>query len=431
VRPRFRFTVLAAILVSASTVHAENWPQFRGPGGQGVSSETGVPVTWTATANVAWKTDLGGAGHSSPIVWNDRIFLTLFRETPGGSWAITRAINRRLRRGITVTGHLFVVCLDRTSGRVLWEREVAVPALEEVHADSNPAAPTPVTDGSAVYVYFGSFGLLAFDFAGHRIWERRFGPFPNEHGSASSPIVHGNALILNCDTEGDDFLLAVDKRTGKTLWQTKRDSARGWSTPAIWSAGGRDVIVINGDSRIAAYHPATGREEWTVDSVSGRIVPTPVSARGLLFVAASSPGESAFLAAIRPDGHGNITSTHVAWRHDRAAPFLPSPIVVDDYLFTVRSGGVMTCLEAASGTLVWQSRLPASGTYFASPVAVEGRIYIINEDGQATVVAAKPAFELLGSSDLGQRTMASPAVSGGQMFIRTGTHLWAIGRARS
>jgi outer membrane protein assembly factor BamB len=431
VRPDIRFAVLAAILAAVSTVHAENWPQFRGPGGLGVSSATGVPVAWTATEHVAWKTALGGSGHSSPIVWGDRIFLTLFRETPGGSWAITRAINRRLQRGISVTGGLFVVCLDRVTGRMLWQREAPVDTIEEVNVNNSPASPTPVTDGHAVYAHFGSFGLLALDFAGNTIWERRFGPFPNEHGSASSPILHGNTLILNCDTEGDDFLLAVDKRTGRTLWQARRDTRRAWPTPIVWSADGRDEIVVSGDGRVTAYEPATGTELWSVANLSGRVVPTPVTGHGLLFVAASTEGQH-LLMAIRPGGQGDITSTHVAWRLDRGAPFIPSPVGVGDHLFTVRSGGIMACIDARTGRLVWQQRLPsAGGDYYASPVAVDGRLYVVSEEGRVTAVAAKPTFEVLGSSDLAERTLASPAISQGQMFIRTDTHLWAIGRSGS
>jgi outer membrane protein assembly factor BamB len=419
----------ASALVIGPAVHAGNWPQFRGDGG-GISTETGIPVQWSAASNVAWRTPLPGPGHSSPIVWGDRIFLTAFREFPGGSWSITRSMMNMIAQGVSVKGELLVVALDRRSGKVIWERVVAARTIEEIHPTNYPASPTPVTDGTHVYAYFGSYGLVAFDLAGAKVWEKPLGPFPNEWGSASSPVLHGDALILNCDTDGDDFLLSVDKATGRTLWQVKRDSTRAWPTPAIWTVNGQDQIVVSGSERVIAYDAANGSEIWRVDGMSTWVSPTPIIAQGLLFVTSSGQGGNVTMA-IRPGGRGNITATHVAWQNGRAATYVSSPIVVGAYLYTVKGGGVMTCLDAKSGQLMWQVRVPGSGDYYASPVAVDNRIYVISEEGVVSVVAAKPAFELLGSTELGERTMASPAVSGGQMFIRTDTHLWAIGRARS
>jgi outer membrane protein assembly factor BamB len=197
---------------------ARDWPQFRGPAGRGVSDETGLPLTWSATSRVAWKTALPGPGHSSPIVWRDRIFLTAFKSNEGTLGRMTSALTSRLAMGHRPTGQLFVLCLDRTSGRVVWEREVAAPAIEEVHDTNSPATPTPVTDGSLVYVYFGSRGLFAFDFNGKLVWEKPLGPFANEWGSGSSPVLYDDLLLLNIDSDGEDFLLAVDRRSGKTVW---------------------------------------------------------------------------------------------------------------------------------------------------------------------------------------------------------------------
>lgn len=431
VAPAVALAVAAlAALVASTPVHADNWPQFRGPGSRGLSSETGLPLKWTATSNVAWKAPLPGPGHSSPIVWGNRIFLTAFRPAPGGTGGVFRSLMGLIARGVSVSGQLFVLCLDRATGKALWEREVPLEVIEEVHPTNSPASPTPVTDGQRVYVYFGSYGLLAYDFDGRKIWERRLGPFPNEWGSASSPILYGNMLILNCDTDAEDFLLAVDKATGKTIWQTPRNATRAWPVPVIWNAGGRDQIVVSGSERVTAYDPSNGREIWTVDGLSTWVSPTPVAAHGLLFVAANGPGGN-IIMAIRPGGRGNITSTHVAWRHERAAPYIPSPIVVGDYLFVVKDGGIMTCLNARTGELAWQQRLPARGSYYASPVAAEGRLYVISEDGEVTVVAAKPTFEVIATSSMGERTMASPALSSGQIFIRTDNALWAIGKASS
>lgn len=423
-----RALLLAALLTSAP-VQAENWPQFRGPGSRGLSSETGLPVKWGPQSNVVWKTPLPGPGHSSPIVWQDRIFLTVFRPGSGGAGTVTRSIAGLLSMGVSVKGQLVVLCIDRTNGKVLWERAVATESIEDVHPTNSPASPTPVTDGKYVYVYFGSFGLVCFDFDGRKIWEHRLGPFPNEWGSASSPILYNNMVILNCDTDGEDFLLAVDKMTGKTIWRAARRVTRSWPVPMMWSTEGRDQIVVSGSERVVAYDPSNGREIWTADGLSTWVIPTPVAAHGLLFVAADGPGGD-IIMALKPGGRGNITSSHVAWRYQRSAPYTASPIVVGEYLYTVKNGGIMTCLQAKTGQLVWQERLPARGEYYASPVAVEGRIYVISEDGEVTVVAAKPTFEVVGTSRMQERTMASPAVSGGQIYIRTDSALWSVGNRK-
>jgi outer membrane protein assembly factor BamB len=403
----------------AAAALADNWPQFRGPRSQGLSLETGLPVKWSASSNVRWKTPLPGPGHSSPIVWGERIFLTAFR--PEGSM-------RRLFG--SAQGKLLVLCLEKGSGRVLWEREVAAERIEPVHSTNSPASPTPATDGRYLYVYFGSRGLVCFDFDGKKIWENLLGPFPNEWGSASSPVLYGNMVLLNCDTDAEDFLLAVDKNTGKTLWRTSRSEVnRSWPTPFIWHAEGRDEVVVSGSGRVKGYDPRDGRELWSVSGLTTWVTPTPVSAHGLLYVAANGPGGN-IIMAIRPGGRGDATRTHVAWRYDRSAPYSSSPVVVGDYLYAVKNGGVMTCLNAKTGALVWQERLPARGEYYASLLAADGKVYALSEGGEVTVVAAKPAFEVLSTNQMGERCMASPAISGGQIFIRTDQHLFCIGGPR-
>ena len=398
--------VLVGLILFAANVSADNWPQFRGAGSQGISTETKLPVKWSATSNVRWKTALPGPGHSSPIIWGNRIFLTAFNQSKN---------------------QLLVLALDKDSGKILWERPVPAQRIEEYHSTNAPASPTPATDGKQVYVYFGSSGLTCFDFAGNKVWENRFGPFPNEWGSASSPVLYGEMLLLNVDTDGEDFLLAVNKNTGKNIWKTSRsDVDRSWPSPVIWNAGGRDEIVVSGSGRVKSYDPKDGRELWTVDGLTKWVTPTPVMAHNLLYVASDGPGGN-IVMAIRPGGRGNATKTHVAWRYDKAAPYSSSPVVVGDYLYTVKNGGVMTCLNAKTGELVWQERLPAKGAYYASLVAADGKIYALDEEGKATVVAAKPAYELLSSNDMGERCMASPAISGGQLFIRSDEHLFCIG----
>ncbi|HXG63757.1 MAG TPA: PQQ-binding-like beta-propeller repeat protein [Blastocatellia bacterium] len=409
---RSGFHVLAWVtLLCSVTGFADNWPQFRGPRGQGISTETGLPAQWNAAANIVWKTALPGPGHSSPVIWGDRIFLTAFRKQG--------------------KGQLLTLCVDKASGRILWEKEVPVERVEAVHATNSPASPTPATDGKHVYVYFGSYGLVCFDFEGKKIWEKPVGPYPIEWGSASSPIVYGNLVLLNCDTDAEDFLLAVDKNTGRTVWQAPRSNIeRAWPTPVIWSVGGKDQIVVSGSGGVKAYDPRDGRELWTVEGVPRWVGPTPVAAHGLLYVAANGRDPENFVMAIRPGGRGNVTKSHVAWRYDRAVSSVPSPVVVGDYLYMVRNGGIMTCLNAKTGALVWQERLPGKGDYYASPVAADGKIYLLSEEGIVTVIAARPVYQLLGTNDMGERCMASPAISDGRIFIRSDESLFCIGKPR-
>jgi hypothetical protein len=413
---RSRSFTLAVLLLCAPAAAPEDWPQFRGAH-QGVSLETGLPLQWTAGSGVAWKTTLPGPGHSSPIVWGDRIFLTAFE--PKG--ALDNLIWWR-------SGRLLVLSLDRASGRILWQREVPVERIEELHSTNAPASPTPVTDGQRVYVHFGSVGLLAFDFEGRKLWQKPIGPFPNDWGSASSPILYGDLLLLNCDTDAEDFLLAVDKASGQTVWKTPRsDVARSWATPLVWSGNGSDQIVISGSGRVKGYDTRDGRELWVVDGLTTWVTPTPVAAHGLLFVASNGPGGNVVMA-IKPGGHGNVTTSHVAWRYDRSAPYSSSPLVLGDNLYVVKNGGVMTCLDARSGREIWQERLAARGAYYASLVGGDGRVYALSEEGEATVLEGGSHFKVAGTGMLRERTMATPAISGGRLYIRSDSTLFAIGR---
>jgi outer membrane protein assembly factor BamB len=419
---RFKLSLsLSLFLLAPAWLLADNWPQFRGPH-QGHSLETGLPLKWSATENVLWKTPLPGPGHSSPVIWGDRVFLTAFKS------AATSTLSRLLG---SVRGQLLVLALDKDTGEVLWEREVPADEIEGTHRTNAPASPTPVTDGEHVYVYFGSRGLTAFDFDGKKVWEKRLGPFPNQWGSASSPVLYGDMLLLIVDTDAEDFLLAVDKKTGKTIWKTSRSNVvRSWSVPLIWNVDGKDQIVVSGSRTVKGYNAKDGRELWKLDGLTKWVTPMPVSAHGLLFVTSNGPGGNVVLA-IRPGGRGDITGTHVAWRYQRSAPYISSPVVVGDYLYLVKNGGIMTCLAAKTGKLAWQERLPGRGNYYASLVAGDGRIYAVSEDGEVTVVAAKPDFQVLATNAMGERTMATPSVSDRRIFIRTDESLFAIGAARS
>lgn len=404
----FSLTGPARVLTAAA---AENWPQYRGPGGLGVSQERGLPTRWGADAGVLWKTPLPGPGHSSPVVWGERVFLTAYRPPKGPSRA-----------------QLLVLSVDARTGKMLWEREVPVGQIEPVGGANAPASPTPATDGRRVYVYFGSYGLVCFDFDGRKVWEKPLGAGGGEWGSASSPVLHGGLLLVNSAAGEEGFLLAVDKETGRTVWRVEHERpATSFATPVVWKAAGGEQVVVSGSGHVRGFDPRTGRELWRVAGMPKGAAPTPVYAHGLLYAASNS--QPNFIVAIRPGGRGDVTRTHVAWRHDKGVISVPSPVVVGDHLFALRDGGIMTCLDARSGAVVWQERLPARGNYFASPVAAGGRIYVVNEDGEVTVVAAGPVYEPVASNRMGERTMASPAISGGRIFIRTDEHLYCIGGA--
>ncbi|HYP53213.1 MAG TPA: PQQ-binding-like beta-propeller repeat protein, partial [Pyrinomonadaceae bacterium] len=295
-----RLTTAALLSVlSATTSRAEDWPQYRGPRGQGVSAERGLPVKWGAGSGVQWKTPLPGPGHSSPVVWGERIFLTAYRGPAAGA-----------------RGQLLVLALDKRTGRVVWEREVRAERIESVHPTNAPATPTPATDGRRVYVFFGSYGLVSFDFDGRKVWEKPLGPYPVEWGTAASPILHGALLLLNFNTDAEDFLLAVDKETGRTVWRTAHPATeRSFATPMIWEAGGREQVVVSGSGHVKGYDVRTGRELWSVGGVPKWVAPTPVAAHGLLYAASNS--QPNFVMAIRPGGSGDVTATHVAWRYDK------------------------------------------------------------------------------------------------------------------
>ena len=408
----FATVVTLAVLAGSANPLAQNWPQFRGPSGQGLSEETSLPVSWSDSDNVYWRTELPGPGHSSPVVWGDRIYVTAFRS------------ERRLplaRFFSAPRGELIALAIDKGTGSVIWEQVIVQGELQDVHSTNSPASPTPVTDGEHIYVFFGSVGLVCLDTDGNEVWRRDFGEIPNEWGSSSSPVLHDGAVLVNSDSDGDDFLIALDQVTGDTLWRTDRGRvARSWPTPFLWEVDGQQQVVVSGSRQVKAYEVETGEEIWSVRGLTEWVAPTPVTAHGLLYVVSNGPG-----------GRGDITDTHVAWRYERGAPYVSSPVVVGDYLYMTKNGGIMTVLDARTGELAQQGRLPVRGNYYASLLAADGRIYALNEDGQTSVLVASPELEVLSVNDLGERTLGSIAVSNGQLFIRSDESLFAIGNPRT
>ena len=402
---------LGAMTVPAGTLRAEEWPQFRGPTGQGHSAEHDIPVEWSESRNVIWKTPLPGVGWSSPVVAAGKVWVTAAVKDRNG-------------------GSLRALAYDVATGRELVNTEVfRVASVDPLNAKNTRASPTPILDGDRVYVHFGADGTAALTTTGAIVWKTKF-DYESQHGDGGSPVLHGDLLILNCDGDDVAFVVAIDKQTGKIRWKTTRRQpfAQAYSTPLVIRVGDREEVISVGAYRAVAYDPANGREIWRVsypvrfpDGFSN--VMRPVYGAGLLFISAGFNIPS--FIAVRPDGTGDVTRTHVAWTLMRGAPLTPSPLIVGNDLYVVSDNGIAQCLDARTGEPYWQRRL--KGNHSASPVYADGRIYFLSEEGTATVIEPGHQFRELASNQLDGDTLASIAVSSGSIFIRSDTHLYRIG----
>jgi outer membrane protein assembly factor BamB len=413
----FRLTVFAALVLAAWNAGAAQWPEFRGPTGQGHSEEQGLPLEWSESRHVLWKVPVPGAGWSSPVVSGGRVWLTTAVEVASG-------------KGRPAGVSLRAVAFDVASGRELVNVEVfRVDRPTAINSKNSHASPTPVLDGDRVYVHFGSEGTAALSATGEVLWRAKLA-YASQHGSGGSPVLYRDVLIVSCDGNGGEaFVAALDSRTGKVRWRTERRSPadQAYSTPLVIRVGDQDQVVSVGAYRTAAYEPATGKEIWRVSYGDGfSNVPRPVYGNGLVYLVTGF--QQPALVAVRPDGRGDVTKTHVAWTMQRAAPYTPSPLLVAAELYVVNDGGIASCLNAATGAVLWQHRL--SGTFSASPVHVDGRVYFLNEDGVTTVVAPGTTYRELAVNELDGATLASMAVASQSMFIRTATHLYRIGAGR-
>jgi outer membrane protein assembly factor BamB len=396
---------LLGTVVLGARMFAEDWPAFRGPTGQGHSSEQNLPLEWGESRHVVWKTPVPGRGWSSPVVADGRVWLTTAATERGAS--------------------LRLLAFDAATGRELVDAEAFhSPSARLLNEKNSLASPTPIVDGDRVYVHFGAQGTAALTTTGEVVWKARF-PYESQHGNGGSPALYGDLLVLNCDGADTAFVVALDKRTGKVRW--KADRRRPWdqaySTPLVIRVGGRDQIVSVGAYRAAAYDPENGRELWRVSYDDGfSNVPRPVFGNGLVYIATGF--RQPFLMAVRADGAGDVTRTHIAWTLSRGAPLTPSPILVGDDLYVVNDNGIATALDAKSGAIHWQQRL--GGTFSASPVFADGRLYFTSEDGETTVIAPGRQFRKLAVNRIDEPTLASLAISGGSIFIRGESHLYRI-----
>jgi outer membrane protein assembly factor BamB len=411
-----RLLVLLLIAGTGVLGQAEDWPQFRGPTGQGHATERGLPLEWSETKNIAWKTPVPGLGWSSPVVAGGRVWLTTVVES-------------KERRG-RVSASLRALAFDVATGREVVNVEVF--RLDEagyVNPKNSRASPTPIVEGDRVYVHFGAEGTAALSTSGEILWTTRL-RYESQHGNGGSPTLYRDLLIVNCDGNGGDaYVVALDTATGKTRWKTsrRRPADQAYSTPLVITVGDRDQLVSVGAYRAAAYEPLTGQEIWRVSYGDGfSNVPRPVFGQGLVFIATGFQTPS--LIAVRPDGKGDVTRTHVAWTITRGAPYTPSPLLVGNDLYYVSDTGVLSLAEATSGQVVWQQRL--GGNYSASPVLVDGKIYFQSEEGMTTVIAPGREFRRLATNRLDGATLASMAVSNGSLFIRSHTHLYRISERR-
>jgi len=407
------FAILLGELLAAATptVQAEPWPGWRGPRGDGTCIEKNIPNKWNP-ADALWKTELPGKGHASPIVW-------------GGCVLTVTAL--------PATQERVLLCLDRNTGRILWQRTVVQGQLEKIHKENSYASGTPATDGERIYVTFrvgDDIIVAAHDFSsGKQLWLVRPGTHTGEWGFSNEPVLFKDKVIVDGDSKGESFLIALGRKDGKTLWRINRaNKGISYSAPLIRELAGRIQLIQCGDRCVASFDPDTSEQLWKVDGPSQEFVATPVYSEraGLVFISSSWPKR--VLLAIRPDGRGNVTETHIAWHDTKGAPYVPSMIVADDCLLSVNRGGTAFCYEAATGEVLWQEKL---GRHHASPILVDGRVFFINDNGQVNVIKPGREFECVATYELGESCYASPAISDGQVFVRGFRHLFCFGRRKS
>jgi outer membrane protein assembly factor BamB len=409
----------ALLAAAALSLHADHWPQFRGPTAQGLSAETKVSLNWSATENLAWKTELPGESWSSPIVWGNHVFVTTATEN-GESCR--------------------VLALNRKSGAVRWNREVFRQEPRRKEGRNSYATPTPATDGQRVYACFGDGSFAALNFAGEIQWVNRDHKFYSQHGLGTAPILHDGLLIMARDgsSDGEDkkvgwqtpwdqsYVVALDPKTGKERWKTKRGPSRiAHGAPAIWRGpGGETQVISEGGDVVQGYDLKTGERRWTSLVAGEGKVPSMVLA-GDLAITAGGWGGKETIKAFKLGASGDLKESNLVWEQKKGMPKVPSMLYVKPYLFGITDGGVASCLKADTGELVWQERV--GGNFSASPVAAGGRIYFVGDNGDTTVIAAGPEFKVLAKNPLGERVQASPAISQGQFFIRTEHQLFCFG----
>ena len=422
-------------------VATSNWPQWRGPEGQGISTEKNLPYEWSDTKNVTWKTPIPGRGFSSPIIWGNRIFLTTAIE--GGpapadhKLSITKLPGRSsaIRNGPAVTSFTLLRCsaFDRDNGKILWNKTAYEGTVfDHRHKRGAYAAPTAATDGSLVFVWFGSEGFYCYDFKGNLVWKKALGGVPTMGmGVGTSPVLYENLVIVQCDQGFDgakSFITALDKKTGNEVWRTPRPVHTSWTTPIIVTTKERTELITSGAEFLISYDPKTGKEYWRAGGLQSHAIATPVVGQGMVVLSSGYPQKA--ITAVRLGGSGVVDGTDkVAWKYNKGTSYVPSPIVYGDYIYLMNDAGVMTCLKLATGELVYEGgRVPiATKFYGASPVAFDGKILLTSDDGDTFVIKAGPTHEVLATNSLGEPVRSSIAISNGKLFIRGEKNLYCVG----
>ncbi len=418
-----RFLTLLSTVMTVAVAHAEDWPGWRGPRGDGTSTETGLPVKWSNEDNVAWKTPIPGIGHSSPIVFGDRVFVTTCVEEGDGK-----------------EGHRRLLCLDRRNGKVLWEKSVFRSKFEKKHNLNSFASATPATDGKHVYVAFLDYPymrVVCYDVDGNECWRVTPGKLLSQHGFCSSPVLHRNLVILNGDQDAEAYLVALDKETGKEVWRADRPNrTRSYCTPILIQTPGRPGVtqmVLSGSKCVTGYDADSGKLLWIHDGPTEQYVASLVYLDGVLFLTTGFP--EFHLMGLSPDGSGNITkSKFVLWHiphkdnGPKGASYVPSPLAYDGHFFVVSDPGLLGCIEAQTGKRLWKEQLGRH--HSASGVLADGRFYFPDDAGVTWVLKAGSTFEVLAKNPLNEPVYASPAVSHGQIFLRGTQHLYCIGTGK-
>jgi outer membrane protein assembly factor BamB len=429
------FIMLAAVVDTASA----NWPAFKGGDARGIGGSP-APLTWDASqpSTLKWKREIPGVGHSSPIVWGGRVYVTT--AVPEGEAAYSTTLTDSMASAADTASYTWrVLALDAATGKIEWSRTLheGKPQSKR-HTLNSYASPTPVTDGTHLFVYFGSEGLYCLDLEGQTVWKKSLGKMDAgfaldptyQWGVASSPLLYEDLIVIQADIDQNPFLNAYSKKTGDLVWSVKRADLQAWSSPAIHRDPAGDTLVTIAPKYARGYDPRTGAERWSYRWDLEIVISTPTSGHGLMFVT-SGKGPTQPILAIRPTARGDITladgkssSEAIAWSYPRGGPIVTSPLISGDYLYALSDLGVLRCLTARTGEVHYQQRMPA--TFTSSPVAADGKLYLTSTEGQVFVVAEGPVYKLLATNDLGEPATATPAFDGGTLIVRTLRHLWAI-----
>ncbi len=402
-----RFVLLLVTSTLFSVTQAQNWPCWRGPNGDGTSAEINLPVKWDSITNVLWKSEVPGTGHSSPIIWEDKLFtITAFTDSH----------------------EKILLCYNAENGDLLWQKIIIKSDFENKHNDNSYASGTPATDGQLVYVSVldkDDVVVAAYDFSGKQVWIQRPGKFSSPHGYSCSPALFEDKVIINGDSQGEAFVAALNKTDGRIIWKVDHDKpAHSFSTPIFREIAGKKQMIFCGNKEIASYNPDDGSRYWWVNGPSEDFCSSPVYNEKLGLVLVSSAWPQRHLLAIKPDGQGDVTESNVVWQTTKGAYYVPSPVCTDNYLFTTMTNGQVHCLEVATGNIMWTENL---GKQYSSSVLANGLVYMPNDEGVITVIKPGTEFNMVAQNSIGEKMNASPAISNGRIYLRGDKHIYCIG----